>query len=97
MHGGAIGVIFDETTNCYDCHSMNIIVHTLEHVYYTTTALIGHKEAVNSLIVAKAVMGAWDQLGLLRDHVKVVMVDNALFVHCALCFFVYEKTIFPSG
>ena len=56
---------------------MNIIVHTPERVCYTTTAFIGRKEAVNNLTVAKAVMEAWGQVGLPRDHVGVVLVDNA--------------------
>ena len=63
---------------------MNIIVHTPERVCYTTTAFIGRKEALNSLTVAKAVMDAWEQLGLPRDRVGVVMVDNVGY--CAKAF-----------
>ena len=74
MRGGCLGVVFDETTNCCDRHPVNIIMNTPERVCYTTTAFIGRKEAINSLTVAKAVMEAWEQLGLPRDHVGSVLV-----------------------
>ena len=32
VRGGCLGVVFDETTDCCDCHPMNIIVHTPERV-----------------------------------------------------------------
>ena len=66
MRGGCLGIVFDETTDCCDRHPVNIIVHTPERVCYTTTAFIGRKEAVNSKTVAKAVMDAWEELGLPR-------------------------------
>ena len=75
-------VVFDETTDCCDSHPMNIIVHTPKRVCYTMTAFIGRKEAVNSLTVAEAVMDAWDQRGLPRDHVELIVVDNAGWVLC---------------
>ena len=84
MRGGCLGVIFDETTDCCDRHPVNIIVHTPERVCYTMTAFIGRKEAINSLTFAKAVMDAWEQLGLPRDRLGVVMIDNGGY--CAKAF-----------
>ena len=49
-----------------------------------TTAFIDCKEAINSLTVARAVMDAWDQLGLPQDRAGVVVVDNAGY--CAKTF-----------
>ena len=58
---------------------IGIIVHTPERVCYTTTAFIGRKDAVNSKTVAKAVVDAWEELGLPRDRVGVVLVDMKAF------------------
>ena len=73
MRGGAVSLVFDETGDCCSRHQVNIVVHTLEHVCYTTTAF---KEAVNSLTVAQAIIGAWEELALPWDCVKLVLVDN---------------------
>ena len=51
-HGGAMSLIFDETTDFCGRRPVNIIVHIPEYVCYTSTAFIFHKEAVNNLCVA---------------------------------------------
>ena len=46
MRGGAMGVVFYETTYC-DHHPVNIIVQIPKHVCYTMATFSGCKEAVN--------------------------------------------------
>uniref|UniRef100_A0A7S4LKC2 DUF659 domain-containing protein n=1 Tax=Eutreptiella gymnastica TaxID=73025 RepID=A0A7S4LKC2_9EUGL len=93
--GGSLSIIFDETTDCCDRHPVNIIVSSQKRICYVTTAFIDRKKPVNNETVGKAVLDAWEGLGLPRQKVKLVLVDNAGY--CAKAFAAHLAIFFKNA